>query len=163
MKHLYFFLLIALFFTSQSCQKEKQVQEHAEEHKGHSHANEGGCAHCGMDYTMYPKWKASFESPAKGMLMFCSNRCMLLTSIKEKDQLGEITGIQVQDYYDLKAIDGQSAFYVTGSDVLGPMGHDFVPFSSKEAAEEFVKDHSGKNIYSFEEVTMEVITSVVNQ
>ena len=35
-------------------------------------------------------------------------------------------------------IDGKKAFYVIRSDIYGPMGHEFIPFSSKEDAQTFV-------------------------
>ena len=35
-----------------------------------------------------------------------------------------ITGIHVTEYYDVELIEARSAYYVIGSDVLGPMGHE---------------------------------------
>ena len=57
-------------------------------------------------------------------------------------------------------IEARSAFYVIGSDVLGPMGHELLPFEELEAAEEFLEDHEGKTILRFEEVTPAIIESL---
>ena len=47
----------------------------------------------------------------------------------------------------------QTATYVIGSDVLGPMGHELVPHGSAEEAREFLQDHRGRRVLRFDEVT----------
>ena len=69
----------------------------------------------------------------------------------------ELTKIMVKDYYTLNWIDGTNAFYVIGSDILGPMGNELIPFDSREAATEFKKDHTGKNILEFKEIDLQLI------
>ena len=44
-----------------------------------------------------------------------------------------------------------------GSDVYGPMGHELIPFFTKEDAAEFKKDHKGTRILVFEQITPAVI------
>jgi nitrous oxide reductase accessory protein NosL len=44
---------------------------------------------------------------------------------------------------------------VIGSDVLGPMGHEFVPLASRADAEEFMRDHKGSRVLGFGDVTAE--------
>lgn len=75
-------------------------------------------------------------------------------------QPGEITGIVVTDYYTLKQIDGREAFYVVGSDVLGPMGRELIPLGTEEAAREFVRDHRGKAILRFQDITPALIATL---
>lgn len=57
-------------------------------------------------------------------------------------------------------IDAKSAFYVLGSDVLGPMGHELLPFKDRESAQEFLEDHKGKSIIRYQDVTPAVIESL---
>ena len=57
-------------------------------------------------------------------------------------------------------MEAQSALYVIGSDVLGPMGHELLPFKDKEAAQEFLEDHKGKALIRFQEVTPALIESL---
>jgi len=38
------------------------------------------------------------------------------------------------------------------------MGDEFIPFDSTSAAENFMKDHQGKKIFSFAEITLEQVT-----
>ncbi len=65
----------------------------------------------------------------------------------------DIAVIYVTDYYSLSPVDGRAAWFVTGSDVYGPMGKELVPFAKESDAREFLKDHKGKNVMRFEQVT----------
>ena len=44
-----------------------------------------------------------------------------------------------------------------GSDVLGPMGKEFIPFGKEAEARQFMKDHQGKVILRFGEITRDMI------
>ena len=72
-------------------------------------------------------------------------------------ELSDIAFIYVTDYYDMTLIDGRKAWYVVGSDVYGPMGRELMPFAQETDARCFMKDHSGKKMIRFEEVTPDVI------
>ena len=77
-----------------------------------------------------------------------------------KDRIDEIEGIFVTEYYNVKPIDGTAAFYITGSDVYGPMGHELIAFESEDDAKEFMKDHKGKQLLKFEEVTPDILKGI---
>ncbi|MBU2538178.1 MAG: nitrous oxide reductase accessory protein NosL, partial [Proteobacteria bacterium] len=53
-----------------------------------------------------------------------------------------------------------TARYVVGSDVYGTMGHEFIPFTSAAAAENFRKDHKGTKVLRFEEITETLVQSM---
>ncbi len=72
----------------------------------------------------------------------------------------DIAAILVTDYYNLKLIDGFQAFYVSGSDVYGPMGKELIPFKDAPAAKEFKVDHKGESILAFKEITPELIKTL---
>ena len=65
----------------------------------------------------------------------------------------DVASVFVTSYYTLAPIDGLKAWYVTGSDVYGPMGRELVPFERETEAREFKRDHKGKAIVRFREVT----------
>ena len=44
-----------------------------------------------------------------------------------------------------------------GSNVLGPMGDELIPFDSESAAKTFAKDHGGKSVLKFDEIQESVI------
>jgi nitrous oxide reductase accessory protein NosL len=71
--------------------------------------------------------------------------------------LSDIDSVYVTNYYDLSLTDGLSAHYVVGSDIYGPMGRELIPFEKEGDAREFMKDHKGKSLVLFTEVTTELI------
>jgi len=121
----------------------------------------GDCVYCGMPVAEFPKWQTSILTD-KEKMEFCSPRCLFIKYLEQKEKLQEAE-ILVVDYYELEKIDGRNAFFVIKSDVIGPMGHDLVPFKTKADAENFQNDHQGQKILAFQEVTMEIIQELVNQ
>jgi len=118
----------------------------------------GNCAVCGMYVANFPDWaavatfkdgtQAWFDGP-KDLFTFLFDPGRYTARRKGSD----IASIQVKDYYGLKHIDGRSAWYVLGSDVLGPMGKELVPFRTESAARDFLKDHRGQKVLAFHEIT----------
>ena len=116
------------------------------------------CPVCGMFVAKYPDWT--------GMIVFRNNARVYFDGPKDlfsyvldpakydpARKRSDIAALSVKDYYSLAAIDGKRAFYVIGSNVLGPMGKELIPFARKADAEGFLKDHQGKAILRFDEVT----------
>ena len=117
------------------------------------------CPVCGMFVAKYPKWAARIEADSKNYY-FDGVKDMMKFYIFDIDfpfNRNKITLIKVTDFYTLKAIDAQQAFYVIGSDVYGPMGNELIPFISKEAAENFMRDHRGEKIILFNEITPHLV------
>jgi len=121
---------------------------------------------CGMFTYKYPKWVAqifygkkhySFDG-VKDMIKFYFNP---MEWGKFEDAKKEsISKILVTDYYSQKAIDGKKALYVIGSDILGPMGDELIPFKEMSDAQNFMDDHAGKKIISFDKISQEEIRSL---
>jgi copper chaperone NosL len=61
------------------------------------------------------------------------------------------------DYYSVRLINGLEAHYVVGSDVYGPMGRELMPFTNGDDAKEFMKDHKGRAVLRFKDVTAETL------
>jgi hypothetical protein len=72
----------------------------------------------------------------------------------------EIVSITVKDYYTLVVQDGRRAYYVLGSDIFGPMGKELVPFATEKDALGFLKDHGGRRVLRFQEITPVVLKSL---
>ena len=72
----------------------------------------------------------------------------------------ETAAVFVTDYYSLENIEGTRAYYVIGSDVFGPMGKELIPFGKEAEAREFLKDHKGKRILRFQEITPEILKTL---
>jgi nitrous oxide reductase accessory protein NosL len=65
--------------------------------------------------------------------------------------------VYVTDYYSTRPIDGRTASYVVGSDIMGPMGAELVPTADRSHAETLLKDHGGERVVGFGEVTAELV------
>ena len=107
------------------------------------------CPVCGMLIGKNPQW-ATMMKTDKEELYFDGVKDMMKYYFEKG---GQFEQIYVSDYYKLTKIDAKSAFYVSGSNVFGPMGNELIPFASEEDAKTFARDHGGKKIVKFDEIT----------
>ena len=122
------------------------------------------CPVCGMFVGKYQQWLAQVRMSDGKVAAFDGVKDMAAYSFAPED-FGAAKGvvvkdIVVKDYYTQAWTNGRKALYVLGSDVLGPMGHELIPFSSREGADNFLKDHRGKQVLGFAEITAELIESL---
>jgi copper chaperone NosL len=120
------------------------------------------CPVCGMFVAKYPDFVAvltfkdgtrAFFDGVKDMMKYYLNLQKYNPSKKRND----IAQIHVTDYYSMGFIDGFKAFYVSGSDIHGPMGKELIPFEKEGDAHEFLKDHKGKAVLRFQDITNDVV------
>lgn len=97
-----------------------------------------------------------FFDGVKDMMKYYFN----LEKYNPAKSIKDVLQIRVTDYYTLDLIDGFKAFYVSGSDVYGPMGRELIPHGKKEEAEEFVKDHKGKAIFAFGDISYDTVKAL---
>ena len=112
--------------------------------------------------TKYPDWIAQaiyrdgsyavFDG-AKDLFKYLFN----LRTYAPTKQAADVAALYVTDYYSLTLIDGRTAWYVIGSDVLGPMGRELIPLAAEKEARQFMIDHKGKRLLRFAEVTADVL------
>ncbi len=112
------------------------------------------CPVCGMFVAKYPRWAAEVVLNDGKKLYFDGAKDMFKYLLSNKVDAKDI---KVSDYYHQVAINAKEAFFVVGSDVLGPMGNELIPFKSEDEAKSFLSDHHGKKILKYEEVTKEVV------
>jgi copper chaperone NosL len=123
------------------------------------------CPVCGMFVGKYPDWTGSvmfkdgttvyFDGP-KDLFSYCLN----MKKYSPARSRADIAALYVKDYYSLTAIDGRTSLYVVGSDVTGPMGKELIPFEKKSDADGFLKDHKGKRVLRFGEITPEIVKAL---
>lgn len=120
------------------------------------------CPVCGMFVAKYPEWIGTVQykdghahhfDGAKDLFKYLFD----MPRWAPGHQRSDIVSIGVTDYYSLERIDAYSAWYVIGSDVLGPMGHELVALASREDAEVFMGDHQGKRMLQFGDVNQEMV------
>ncbi len=159
MKYALFLFLILGFLAAcktekTGAQKQIALQTLKAEHR---------CANCGMITSKYPNWEESVILSSGDTLYFDGPRCMFFTLLNSDKTNGGIATVKVKDYYTLNYIDGKEAFYVIGSDIMGPMGKELIPFENEEAAKEFLNDHQGKHILRFNDVNLRLIKQLAGK
>lgn len=120
------------------------------------------CSVCGMFVTRNPDWIAVFQGQEGVPLFFCGPKDLfkfMLSPGKYRPEISrqEATAIHVKDYYSLAFIEAQRAYFVSGSDVLGPMGRELIPFANHDGAAEFMRDHGGDRMLTYPEITPQVL------
>jgi nitrous oxide reductase accessory protein NosL len=128
-------------------------------------AKKDKCPVCGMFVYKYPDWLAEivfkdgsvdFFDGAKDLFKYYFNINKYSPGRNKKN----IAAVYVTEYYDMQLIDARKAFFVMGSDIYGPMGHELIPFATQADASAFMIDHKGKRILRFGEITPKVIVKM---
>jgi nitrous oxide reductase accessory protein NosL len=123
------------------------------------------CPVCGMFVAPFTNWVGGIVYKDGGRFFFDGPKDLFSYYLAPEKygsarKQADIADIYVTDYYAVAAIDGRKAFYVIGSDVRGPMGKELVPFAKKTDADGFLKDHHGKKVLRFEEITPATLKSL---
>ncbi len=120
------------------------------------------CPVCGMFVSKYSDFLAQIVFKDGSIVFFDGPKDMYkyyfnLQKYNPKQKQAHIDSIYVTDYYSLSSIDGLKATYVSGSDVYGPMGKELIPFGKESEAKEFMKDHKGKSLLRFQDITHSLV------
>lgn len=115
------------------------------------------CPVCGMFVEKFPEWWAQAVFTDGGRVT-CDGVKDLIRYLGDPGHFtpgrtaAAVAQIWVIDYYSVLPLPAESAFFVAGGDVPGPMGREFVPFRNRAEAEEFLRDHRGTAILRFTEL-----------
>lgn len=107
------------------------------------------CGKCGMFPASYPQWQSQIIFNDGGMNAFDGCKCMFgymfnMGEYNKAHQQNDIAKIWVRDFNSGEWIDAKTAHFVIGSDVMGPMGKELIPFQDQQAADSFQKEHGGE-------------------
>lgn len=122
------------------------------------------CPVCGMFVARYPEWISQLHLDGGEVHFFDGIKDLLAYYFQPANFGGraeaEVKAIWTKDYYTLEWLEARQAYFVVGSSVHGPMGHEFLPLASREAAETFMRDHQGSDILTFDQITAERVQSM---
>lgn len=123
------------------------------------------CPVCGMFVYKYPKWVAQIVFKDGASYFYDGAKDMFkhyfeVAKYTPGKLASDITHIYVTDYYEVQLIEAKTAYYVLGSNILGPMGHELLPFKDQESAQEFLEDHRGESIVRFSQITLPLVMSL---
>jgi nitrous oxide reductase accessory protein NosL len=131
----------------------------------HQPTERDACPVCGMFVSPHPEWLAQIVFDDGSVLFFdgCKDLFKYLVArdrfAPDKRDLDPAV-IFVTSYYDGTPLPARNAHFVIGSDAHGPMGVELVPHPTAEAADEFLRDHSGSRVVRFDDVTAKLLDSL---
>jgi len=118
------------------------------------------CPLCKMYPARYPKFNCQVVFNDDSYEAFDST-IGLLVYLNFPDKTGKalkpIAGIYFKDYLKGGWIKDHKAFFVTGSEVRGPMGIQFLPVDSEEAAENLRIQSNGKDVVHFKQINRQYL------
>jgi copper chaperone NosL len=117
------------------------------------------CPVCAMKVKIHPKFSSAIQVSDGRTFYFCGTGCMIRSWMHPEIFLNlskaELKKCVVQDYFSGAQADGLAAYWVAGSDVVGPMGPALVPILDAQQVEIFKKRHGGTAVFRLGEMTDE--------
>ena len=122
------------------------------------------CGKCGMFPAKYPRWQSQIIFKDGTMIPFDGCKCMFnyIVAMGEFDKThsrDEIFAIWVKDFNSESWINGVDAYYVVGSNMMGPMGKELIPFADQADAMKFQQEQSGRMML-YSQITQEVLKNL---
>ncbi len=137
------FLIVLFGMTNWAFSQPLKIESHKE------------CPLCGMYPARYPHFNCQivFED---GSYEAFDNAVGLLVYLLFPEKAGikpkPVAKIYFKDYLKESWLEADKTFFVTGSEIMGPMGVQFLPVDSEQAAEELKKQEKGKDIIHFKKL-----------
>ncbi len=114
------------------------------------------CPVCAMRPAKYPRFAAAIQLQDMTTFYFCSPGCMLKAWLRPDIFLGTGAGdlkLPVsQEYFSGQPVDARTVFWVSGSDVVGPMGPALVPLQKDAHVDAFRRRHGGNHFFRLEDL-----------
>ena len=118
---------------------------------------EDRCPVCAMRPIRYPHFAAAIALQDGRAYYFCSPGCMLnawlYPDIFLGSQAAQLARPVVREYLSGAVMDAREVFWVSGSDVVGPMGPALVPLKGQAHLEAFRRRHGARKVFRLDELT----------
>jgi copper chaperone NosL len=115
------------------------------------------CPMCAMQVSKYPNFVCAIQLVDGRTFYFCSAGCMIRAWMQPEIFLGTnkqtLRQTVVQDYFTGEQMSGGSVFWVSGSDIIGPMGPALVPLKSLPHLNAFKRRHGAQTVFRLSELT----------
>ena len=122
------------------------------------------CGVCGMYPARFPAWQTQIIFTDGTMVPFDGSKDMFkyllnLEYYNPGKGRDDVAAIWVREHSGNKWIDGETAYYLVGSSVMGPMGKDLIPFANAGEADG-LRTEKGGTVMPFSEISKEVIDNL---
>jgi nitrous oxide reductase accessory protein NosL len=113
---------------------------------------EDRCPVCAMRPAKYPEFSCAIVLTNGCTHYFCSSGCMINAWLEPERLLNtpriNLKRCIVRNYFTSEEIDGTTAIWIAGSDVIGPMGHAPLPVKTEEELTAFRRRHCASMVFS---------------
>ncbi len=116
------------------------------------------CPLCGMYPALYPKFNCQIVFKDGTYEAFDSTIGLLIYLLFPNNlgmKLQPVSKIFFKDYLKESWLEANDTFFVTGSEIMGPMGVEFLPVDSKQTATDLKKQEKGKDIIHFKNINQQ--------
>lgn len=110
-------------------------------------ADDAQCANCGMYPARFPAFRSQAKNEKGDLIHFCSTKCLVKYKMQNPGMKAPWVTVFPQGDMDF----AEALWYVTGSEQMGPMGPEPLPFRSRKEADSFAHEKGGK-VVSFQEL-----------
>jgi nitrous oxide reductase accessory protein NosL len=122
------------------------------------------CGKCGMYPAKYPRWQAQMIFKDGSMTPFDGCKCLFnfLFAMEKFDKTHspeDLAVAWVKDFNSGTWINAADAHYVVGSDMMGPMGKELIPFADNAAAMQFNQEQGG-TMMEYGAITPDVLATL---
>lgn len=122
------------------------------------------CGKCGMYPAQYLRWHSQIIFMDGTMTPFDGCKCMFnflfaMDKFDQKHSREEVAVAWVKDFDNGAWINAVDANFVVGSNMMGPMGKELIPFSEQAAAMKFQQEQGGI-LMKYAEITPDVLKSL---
>ncbi|MDA8137751.1 MAG: nitrous oxide reductase accessory protein NosL [Desulfobacteraceae bacterium] len=122
------------------------------------------CPVCAMFPAKRPQTAAAMVLSDGRTFYFCGNGCLLrawhASSVYLNAPQEKIARLVTRDFFSGQSIDARKAWWVAGSDVVGPMGPALVALPSEAEVERFKAQHGGKLVFQLAQMTPELWSQI---
>lgn len=119
-------------------------------------SKEDRCPVCAMPVADHEAFSAAIVLKDGTAFYFCAPGCMMRAWLhpeihlgREKEALGRT---MVRDYFSGDFVDGHEVFWLSGSDVIGPMGPALVSLKDSSDLAAFRRRHGGKEVFQLRDL-----------
>jgi nitrous oxide reductase accessory protein NosL len=117
------------------------------------------CPVCGMAVMKYEKFAAAVELKDRTTYYLCSAGCLIRAWLHPEIFIGHpratLQTAVVREYFSGQTMDARTVVWVTGSDVIGPMGPALVPLRDNLSLQTFIRRHGGRDTFLLDDLTDE--------
>jgi nitrous oxide reductase accessory protein NosL len=114
------------------------------------------CPVCAMRPQKYPRFAAALQLADGTTYYFCSAGCMLKAWLRPDVFLDTSPDALhrpvVLDYFSGRPVDARQVVWISGSDVVGPMGPALVPVADPAHTDVFRRRHGGTRVFRLDDL-----------